>query len=122
VSVVLQNKLIIKKKKLCTTQYISAVIDFQVSYEVHDPSLKDSRPLTSVADIYDQHDILTLNWADGDRLTTTIKALDVLGESNQDTIVVYRDATPPIIQNLWLTRDDRLNISVHRIEDFTEMT
>jgi hypothetical protein len=93
-----------------------------VSYEVHDPSLKDSRPLTSVADIYDQHDILTLNWADGDRLTTTIKALDVLGESNQDTIVVYRDATPPIIQNLWLTRDDRLNISVHRIEDFTEMT
>ena len=93
-----------------------------MSYEVHDPSLKDSRPLTSVADIYDQHDILTLNWADGDRLTTTIKALDVLGESNQDTIVVYRDATPPIIQNLWLTRDDRLNISVHRIEDFTEMT
>jgi hypothetical protein len=93
-----------------------------VSYEVHDPSLKDSRPLTSVADIYDQHDILTLNWADGDRLTTTIKALDVLGESNQDTIVVYRDATPPIIQNLWLTRDDRLNISVHRIEDFSEMT
>ena len=75
-----------------------------------------------MADIYDQHDILTLNWADGDRLTTTIKALDVLGESNQDTIVVYRDATPPIIQNLWLTRDDRLNISVHRIEDFTEMT
>ena len=93
-----------------------------MSYKVHDPSLKDSRPLTSVADIYDQHDILTLNWADGDRLTTTIKALDVLGESNQDTIIVYRDATPPIIQNLWLTRDDRLNISVHRIEDFTEMT
>lgn len=93
-----------------------------MSYKVHDPSLKDSRPLTSVADIYDQHDILTLNWADGDRLTTTIKALDVLGESNQDTIIVYRDATPPIIQNLWLTRDNRLNISVHRIEDFTEMT
>lgn len=93
-----------------------------MSYKVHDPSLKDSRPLTSVADIYNQHDILTLNWADGDRLTTTIKALDVLGESNQDTIIVYRDATPPIIQNLWLTRDNRLNISVHRIEDFTEMT
>ena len=34
---------------------------------------------------------------------------------------VYRDATPPVIENLWLTRGDRVNVSVHRIEDFTEM-
>ena len=78
--------------------------------------------MTSVSSIHNQYDILPLNWIDGDRLTTTVKAIDVLGMSNQDTIVAYRDATPPIIENLWLTRGDRVNIYVHRIEDFNQMT
>ncbi|XP_071123148.1 uncharacterized protein [Mytilus edulis] len=98
------------------------IVDFKVSFEVHDPSLKDSRPLTSVIEIYNQYEYLTLNWADGDRLTVTVKALDVIHESKNDTITVYRDATPPIIQNLWLTLGDRLNVTVHRIEEFTKMT
>ncbi|CAC5360418.1 unnamed protein product [Mytilus coruscus] len=103
---------------------IHAIVDFQVSYEVHSaPStLKDSRALTSISQLKNQYDILTLNWADGDRLTSTVKALDVLSESNQETIVIYRDATPPLLENLWLTKGDRLNISVHSLEDFTQMT
>jgi hypothetical protein len=103
---------------------ISAITDFQVLYEVRsDPStIKDSRPLTSISDINHEYDILTLNWDDGDSLTTTVKALDVLKVSKEETITVYRDATPPIIQNLWLTIGDRLNVSVHSIQDFTKMT
>ncbi|CAG2234222.1 unnamed protein product [Mytilus edulis] len=103
---------------------IHAIVDFQVSFEVHSaPStLKDSRALTSISKLKNQYDILTLNWADGDRLTSTVKAFDVLRESNEETIVIYRDATPPLLENLWLTKGDRLNISVHSLEDFTKMT
>lgn len=100
----------------------SGIVDFQVSFQVHSPLLKDSRPLTSVSDIHNQYDILKVNWADGDRLTSTVRALDVLGKFNEDTIIIYRDVTPPVIENLWLTRGDRVNISVHSIEDFTQMT
>ncbi|XP_063415906.1 uncharacterized protein LOC134697555 [Mytilus trossulus] len=101
-----------------------AIVDFQVSFEVHSApgTLKDSRALTSISQIKNQYDILTLNWADGDRLTSTVKAFDVLREYNEETIVIYRDATPPLLENLWLTKGDRLNISVHSLEDFTKMT
>ncbi|CAC5370730.1 unnamed protein product [Mytilus coruscus] len=110
---------------------VNAIVDFQVSYEVDSVdtvslrkkrSLKDSRPFTSVSDINNQYDVLTLVWADGDRLTATVKAIDVLNKTNEETIKVYRDATPPIIENLWMTKGDRLNISVHSLEDFTKMT
>ncbi|XP_071123173.1 uncharacterized protein [Mytilus edulis] len=109
-----------RTNKLINNQH--GIVDFQVSFQVHSPLLKDSRPLTSVSDIHNQYDILKVNWADGDRLTSTVRALDVLGKFNEDTIIIYRDVTPPVIENLWLTRGDRVNISVHRIEDFTQMT
>jgi hypothetical protein len=40
----------------------------------------------------------------------------------EDTITVFKDTSPPRIDNLWLSRGDRINISVHSIEDFTKMT
>jgi len=69
----------------------------------------------------DQFVSLTIDWADGDKLNVTVQAYDILGEFKEETMEVYRDATPPVIENLWLTRGDRVNVSVHRIEDFTEM-
>jgi hypothetical protein len=57
------------------SEIIFAIVDFQVSYEVHGPSLQESRALTSVSSIHNQYDILPLNWIDGDRLTTTVKAI-----------------------------------------------
>jgi hypothetical protein len=56
------------------------------------------------------------------QLNVTVQAYDILGNYNDETVTVYRDATPPIIENLWLTRGDRLNVSVHSLEDFTKMT
>ncbi|XP_076085327.1 uncharacterized protein LOC143056126 [Mytilus galloprovincialis] len=106
---------------------VNGIVNFQVSYEVESTDLKhtsfkDSRPFTSVSDIENQFDVLTLNWTDGDRLTATVKAIDILDKTDQETIIVYRDTTPPIIENLWMTKGDRLNISVHSLEDFTKMT
>jgi hypothetical protein len=51
-----------------------------------------------------------------------VKATDVIGGSNNDTIVIFRDATPPLIEDLWLTRGERLNVSVHHVDELTKMT
>ena len=103
---------------------ISGIVDFKVSFEVHGSALKDSRPFTSLptSQMKDQFEWLSINWADGDQLNVTVQAYDILGNYNDETVTVYRDATPPIIENLWLTRGDRLNVSVHSLEDFTKMT
>ena len=94
-----------------------------VGYSVYDGTgIRDSQPLTSVHDISTESETLTLDWSDGDKAILTVVAVDIFNKTLNDTLVVYRDATTPVIENLWLTRGDRLNISVHRLEDFTEMT
>ena len=101
----------------------SACVVFKVAYNVTDTSGRvDSQDFTSVSDISKQGTRLNLPWSDGNKLDVTVRAIDVLGKYLDESVTVYRDATPPLIEDLWLTRGDRLNVSVHRIEDFTEMT
>ena len=103
--------------------FSSAIVDFQVSFTVEDgTAVKDSRVLTSVSNIHNQYDLLTVNWADGDMLNAVVRPIDIFDKYIQENVTVYRDASPPVIEDLWLTRGDRLNISVHRIEDFRDMT
>ncbi|XP_078321865.1 uncharacterized protein LOC111103999 isoform X3 [Crassostrea virginica] len=105
------------------TKNVYGCVDFMVGYSVYDGTgVRDSQPLTSVHDISTESETLTLDWSDGDKAILTVVAVDIFNKTLNDTLVVYRDATPPAIENLWLTRGDRLNISVHRLEDFTEMT
>ena len=100
-----------------------ACVDFKVAYNVTDASGSvDSQDFTSVPDISKQGNRLNLPWTDGNKLDVTVRAIDVLGKYLDESVTVYRDATPPLIEDLWLTRGDRLNVSVHRIEDFREMT
>ncbi|CAG2222618.1 unnamed protein product [Mytilus edulis] len=105
-------------------QHVDGIVDFQVAYEVHDPTLKDFQIFTSLPanQLDDEFVSLAVDWGDGDRLNVTVQAFDILRESNIESLVVYRDVSPPIIENIWLTKGDRVNISVHSVEDFTEMT
>ena len=84
--------------------------------------IKDSQSLTSVKDISTESETFTMNWTDGDKAVITVVAKDIFNQTLNDTLTVYRDSTPPIIENLWLTRGERLNLTVHRLEEFTEMT
>lgn len=98
-------------------------MDFLVSYTVNDgSSVKDSRAFKSVRNIKDESEYLNLVWSDGDRADITVRAVDIFDKTLDETVIIYKDATPPVIENLWLTRGDRLNISVHSVEDFAEMT
>jgi len=75
-----------------------------------------------MSDLHAQTKVLDIVWNDGDKLVMMVKATDIIGSSNNDTIMVFRDATPPLIEDLWLTRGERLNVSVHHVEELTEMT
>ncbi|XP_063399976.1 uncharacterized protein LOC134684607 [Mytilus trossulus] len=98
------------------------IVQFEVGYDVFSPNLSDSQNLTITPDIHVQSELLNIIWNDGDKLILTVKATDLIGGSNNDTIIIYRDTTPPFIDDLWLTRGDRLNVSVHYLKELTEMT
>ena len=98
-------------------------VDFLVSFNVDTGSgVRDSRTLTSVDDIKEESDELSVNWIDGDRLDVTVRAVDIFNKILDENVTVFRDSTPPVIENLWLTKGDRLNISVHSLEEFDQMT
>ncbi|XP_061193435.1 uncharacterized protein LOC133201664 [Saccostrea echinata] len=110
------------KRTVNAIDNVQGCVNFRVGYSVFDGSrVKDFRSPTSVTNIYSESDTLTLNWSDGDKAVLTVTALDIFNKTLSDTITIYRDSTPPIVENLWLTRGDRLNVSVHRLEDFSKM-
>ncbi|XP_060596240.1 uncharacterized protein LOC132750310, partial [Ruditapes philippinarum] len=59
---------------------------------------------------------------DGKRLTYCIRGYDVVGEFAEDNVTVMIDLSPPVIQNLWLTKGDLVNISVHSVLELKELT
>lgn len=78
--------------------------------------------MTSISNVGDLAETITVDWDDGDKLDVIVRAIDVMGVYDQEIVTVYHDATPPIIENMWLTRGKRTNVFIHNIEDFTEMT
>ncbi|XP_046570898.1 uncharacterized protein LOC124279138 [Haliotis rubra] len=69
-----------------------------------------------------QHQTITPVLVDGDTVRFWVRAYDVRRELLEESVTVHVDTSPPVIENLWLTRGDRLNITVHRVEEFNEMT
>ena len=102
-----------------------AIVEFKVNYTVYTVNnvVHDSSGgLISVGNIHGQSEVLGVNWGDGDQLDIQIRGLDVLGSFDDEFLTVYKDTSPAIVENLWLTRDGRTDIYVHSIEDFTKMT
>ena len=100
----------------------TGIVRFEIKYEVFAPTLADQQLFTSTSNVLDESGTIDVTWDDGNRLDITIRAFDILEKFAEDTITVYKDTSPPRINNLWLSRGDRINISVHSIEDFTKIT
>ena len=58
---------------------------------------------------------------DGKKLTYRVQAYDVMNEYAEDSVTVMIDLSPPVIQNLWLTKGDLVNISVHNVLELKEL-
>ena len=86
------------------------------------PTTADQQPFIQTKNVLEQSGTIDVTWDDGNRLDITVRAFDIFEKFAEDTITVFKDTSPPRIDNLWLSRGDRMNISVHNIEDFTKMT
>ncbi|XP_046562882.1 uncharacterized protein LOC124271765 [Haliotis rubra] len=69
-----------------------------------------------------QSQTITPSLVDGDTVRFWVRAYDIKREFLEERVTVHIDTSPPVLENLWLTRGDRLNISVHSAEEFSEMT
>lgn len=88
---------------------------------MYSPNASQYSDFNATKNVLDESASLSVTWNDGDMLIVTVRAFDIFENYEEDTVTVYKDASPPEIRNLWLTRGDRVNISVHSIEDFSKM-
>jgi len=102
---------------------ISGIFDFQVAFEVRTTgnAIKDSQSYTSTEDFHIEKDTVNITWDDGDKLQINVKAIDIFGKTNEDQVTAYRDASPPVIENLWLTKGNRKQQYVHPVATFTDL-
>ena len=98
------------------------VVKFDINYTVSGPDISSVQEFTNVGDISKESDVLDVIWEDGQKLDISVKASDIVGQHIVDTITIYKDSTAPEVENLWLTRNDKDELFVHHIEDFTKMT
>lgn len=95
---------------------------FDINYTVSGPDIKLSQSFVNVDDIKKESKLIDITWEDGQKLDIYVMATDLFGEYTIDTIVLYKDTTEPEIENLWLSHGGKTTLSIHRLEDFSEMT
>ena len=94
---------------------------FQVAYNVTYESETTQYSLTDLDDINTESQLIKIDIFDGMKLDILVRATDIIGSFADDVIKVKVDMSAPVIEDLWLTRGDRLNISVHNVEDLTKL-
>ncbi|XP_067682774.1 uncharacterized protein [Haliotis asinina] len=105
---------------------VQGIVDYRVSFQIDHAG--GSTILDHLNHSYfsslslNQSHTISPPLVDGDTLRYWIRAYDFRGEYLEETVTVHIDTSPPIIENLWLTRGDRLNVSVHNIEELSTMT
>ena len=49
-----------------------------------------------------------------------VKAHDVIGNTVTESVVVHVDASPPVIEDVWLVRHGVAQLAVHHTKDLSE--
>ena len=107
---------------LCYETYLfPGIVNFKYKTSLTDDTGELDSQEAFVSNI-EQYKELSVPWKDGNKLEFTVYAIDIMGEQNSEKVTVYKDSSHPVVEDLWLTKGDRLNISVHSVEDFKEMT
>ncbi|XP_061189002.1 uncharacterized protein LOC133197151 [Saccostrea echinata] len=101
------------------------IIDFKVKLAINSDETTKTQQVAeySVFNIHKQQETFTgLSWNNGDRMKITVTAFDIMGMSKEDHVTLYKDTTPPEITDLWLTKEDKLDVAVFGFTDFNKMT
>ncbi|KAL3843250.1 hypothetical protein ACJMK2_021192 [Sinanodonta woodiana] len=101
---------------------IHGIVRFEVGYERIYADTITHIPFKSIQYIHAESADLKEDMVDGKRLVIHVRAFDIMGKFSEDTVNVTIDTSPPVIENLWLTRGDRVNISVSSLREFSNLT
>ncbi|XP_053400998.1 uncharacterized protein LOC128557563 isoform X2 [Mercenaria mercenaria] len=104
---------------------IKGIVRFEIAYHTEVNGQLTYTNFTPVPDKYIRSQNMTYEnekFIDGKKLTYKIRAFDIVGEFAEDNVTVMIDLSPPVIQNLWLTKGTFENISVHSVIELTDLT
>ncbi|XP_069132408.1 uncharacterized protein [Argopecten irradians] len=104
------------------TDNVRGIVRFEIATEHEMYTGVNLNNFTNTSELYEEGAQVNISMEDGDKLNIMVRAYDVIGTYWQDDIYIIQDVSPPLIEDLWLTRGNRLNISVHSLEELTEMT
>lgn len=104
---------------------IPGIVRFDIAYEIEldgDTRYVDFFPVPT--DLFDFEKMIIRNepFDDGKRLTFRIRGVDAVESFAEDNVTVIIDLSPPVVENLWITKGDMLNVSVHNLLELQEMT
>ena len=100
------------------TENVNGIVRFTFSWSGNNGSYSKE---TLVPNIMKQFYCTTLNMKDGEAYTFLLKAEDIMNNSLTENRTVYVDRSAPIIENIWLTKDDEEQIFVHDSKDLSKM-
>ncbi|ESO83749.1 hypothetical protein LOTGIDRAFT_168990 [Lottia gigantea] len=58
---------------------------------------------------------------DGDTVKFYIRAYDIVDFYLEEIISLYFDTSPPVVKDLWLTKGDKVDISIHEFQDLNKL-
>ncbi|XP_055958832.1 uncharacterized protein LOC126829498 [Patella vulgata] len=64
---------------------------------------------------------ITPNVKDGDTLAYAVSAVDIVGRFRLEMIYVNFDSTAPVVENLWLTKGNEVDLAVHGVEELDKL-
>lgn len=105
--------------------YVLGIVRFDIAYQVElDTFTRFVDFFTVPNDLFDHERMSLQNESldDGKRLTFYIRGVDAVESYAQDNVTVTVDLSPPVIENVWITKGEILNLSVHDVLELNKMT
>ncbi|KAL3841827.1 hypothetical protein ACJMK2_019926 [Sinanodonta woodiana] len=102
---------------------VNAILAFHVKYVImYAQTLIRQRDFYETANLLAEETFITESLEDGERINVWVRAYDAVRAYVEDFVYATADSSPPVIRNLWLTKGDFLNVSVHNVLELNQMT
>ncbi|KAK3581576.1 hypothetical protein CHS0354_031922 [Potamilus streckersoni] len=102
---------------------VNAILAFHVRYVImFGQTLIRQRDFYETANLLAEETFISEILEDGERINIWVRAYDAIRVYVDDFVYATADSSPPIIQNLWLTRGSFLNVAVHNVLELNAMT
>ncbi|KAK2161992.1 hypothetical protein NP493_1549g00001, partial [Ridgeia piscesae] len=104
---------------------VNGIVKYEVSRAVdHDGgrSLNSPDSWSNVDDFQRETMTVDIPREDGDSVRVWVRATDVMGNTKTDSVLVHVDSSPPVVQDVWLSRHGRTQLAVHHSTDLSDLT